>query len=76
MLTPHKGHSHPAAGRRLHEHVTARPPVSSADPAPRDWSHLGQWVLAEAVRRATDGLVHRGGLSAAPGCPCDSEPRS
>lgn len=76
MLTRRKGHSNPAAGRRLHERVTTRPPVSSADPAPRDWSDLGQWVLAEAVRRATDGLVHRGGLSAAPGCPYGSEPRS
>ena len=76
MLTPHKGHSHSAIGRRRYERVTTRSPVSSADPAPRDWSNLGQWVLAEAVRRATDGLVHGGGPSAAPGCPYDTEPRS
>ena len=54
-----------ASGQRSPDGVTARrlPPNDSS---PRDWSELGRWVLAEALRRATDELGRRQAPSATP----------
>ena len=62
-----------ADSQRLHDGVATRSSVSSQGSPPRDWSTLGQWVLAEAVRRATDELAHRTTHSAAPACPPNAE---
>lgn len=57
----------PSAGCVPQEHL-----LPAHDSAPRDWSQLGRWVLAEAWRRFTDDA----GLHAVVASPIVSTPVS
>lgn len=48
----------PSAGCVPQEHL-----LPAHDSAPRDWSRLGRWVLAEAWRRFTDDAGAHAGVA-------------